>query len=96
MKAFEVYLNSNSKTPKISCLFINPILQRWFRDSCFTCDGSLTTQVFPLLSYRDMASIGNKTLQEPKYSKRMKAIEFLFKLSEIQIAKLKKSPVSII
>jgi hypothetical protein len=27
----------------------NPILHTWFRDSCFTCDGSSTIQVFPLL-----------------------------------------------
>ncbi len=27
----------------------NPILLTWFRDSCFTCDGSSTIQVFPLL-----------------------------------------------
>jgi hypothetical protein len=27
----------------------NPILHTWFRDSCFTCDGSSTIQVFPFL-----------------------------------------------
>ena len=26
----------------------NPILHMWFRDSCFTCDGSLTIPVFHL------------------------------------------------
>ncbi len=30
-------------------LKINPILHTWFRDSCFTCDGSSTIRVFPLL-----------------------------------------------
>ncbi len=33
------------------CRF-NPILHSWFRDSCFTCDGSLTIQVLPLLFNR--------------------------------------------
>ncbi len=28
--------------------FFNPILHTWFRDSCFTRDGSSTIQVFPL------------------------------------------------
>ncbi len=27
----------------------NPILHTWFRDSCSTCDDSLTIQIFPLL-----------------------------------------------
>jgi hypothetical protein len=29
--------------------YLNPILHTWFRDSCFTCDGASTTQVFHLL-----------------------------------------------
>jgi hypothetical protein len=32
----------------------NPILHTWFRDSCFTCDGSPTIQVFPLIFYIGM------------------------------------------
>ncbi len=36
------------------CIF-NPILHRWFRDSCFTCDGVLTIQVFSLLFNIGMA-----------------------------------------
>jgi hypothetical protein len=31
------------------CTKLNPVLYTWFRDSSFTCDGSLTIQVFPLL-----------------------------------------------
>jgi hypothetical protein len=27
----------------------NPILHMWLRDSCFTCDGSSTIQLFPVL-----------------------------------------------
>jgi hypothetical protein len=34
---------------------INPILHTWFRDSCFTCDGSSAIQVFPLLFNIGMA-----------------------------------------
>ena len=30
---------------------LNPILNTWFRDSCFTCDGSPTIQVFPLIFF---------------------------------------------
>jgi hypothetical protein len=33
---------------------VNPILHTWFRDSCFTCDGSPTIQVFPLNFYTGM------------------------------------------
>ncbi len=33
---------------------LNPILHTWFRDSCFTCDGSHTIQVFPWISYIGM------------------------------------------
>ncbi len=32
-----------------SILPLNPILHMWFRDNGFTCDGSSTIQVFPLL-----------------------------------------------
>jgi hypothetical protein len=35
---------------------LNPILRTWFRDSCYTCDGS-STYVFPLL-----LKIGNRIL----------------------------------
>ncbi len=28
-----------------------PILHTWLKDSCFTCDGSPTIQVFPLIFY---------------------------------------------
>jgi len=35
-------------------MYINPILHTWFRDSCFTCDGSSTIQVFPLLFHIGM------------------------------------------
>ena len=34
---------------------LNPILHTWFRDSCFTCDGSPTIQGFPLIFYIGMA-----------------------------------------
>jgi hypothetical protein len=34
---------------KTAYVVLNPILHRWFRDICFTCDGSLTIQVSPLL-----------------------------------------------
>jgi hypothetical protein len=34
--------------------YINPILHTWFRDSCFTCDGSPTIKVFPLIFYIGM------------------------------------------
>jgi hypothetical protein len=33
---------------------LTPILHTWFRDSCFTCDGSPTIQVFPLIFYIGM------------------------------------------
>jgi hypothetical protein len=36
-------------SPKMCLPLINPILHTWFRDSCFTCDGFSTIQVFPLL-----------------------------------------------
>jgi hypothetical protein len=36
------------------CLYVNPILHTLFRDSCFTCDGSPTIQVFPLIFYIGM------------------------------------------
>jgi hypothetical protein len=39
---------------KIMPLNINPILHTWFRDSCFTCDGCPTIQVFPLNFYIGM------------------------------------------
>jgi hypothetical protein len=29
--------------------YVNPIIHTWCKDSCFTCDGSLTLQVLPLL-----------------------------------------------
>ncbi len=35
--------------PLFILFYFNPILHTWFRDSCFTCDGSSTIQVFPLL-----------------------------------------------
>jgi hypothetical protein len=29
--------------------YLNPILHKWLRGSCFTCGGSSTIQVYPLL-----------------------------------------------
>ncbi len=33
---------------------INPILHTWFRDSCFTCDGSPAIQIFPMIFHIGM------------------------------------------
>jgi hypothetical protein len=41
----------------------NPILRTWFRDSCFSCDGSSTIQVFTLLFNTGMVN-GNWTMLE--------------------------------
>ncbi len=35
-------------------LVLNPILHMWIMDSSFTCDGSPTLQVFPLIFYMGM------------------------------------------
>jgi hypothetical protein len=56
--AFNYVLNrvQNAETYlEKSILFIfNPILHTWFRDSCFTCVGSPTIQVFPMIFYIGM------------------------------------------
>ncbi len=47
----EEYWNRESRIPRLrrvkSTSSLNPILHTWFRDSCFTCDGSPTIQIFP-------------------------------------------------
>jgi hypothetical protein len=45
--SFSSRLSAASRQRK--CLIFNPILHMWFRDSCITCDGSSTIQIFPLL-----------------------------------------------
>jgi hypothetical protein len=38
--------------------YFNPILHTWFRYSCFTCDGSSATQVFPTQVFPLLFNIG--------------------------------------
>jgi hypothetical protein len=48
-EAFILEEISVCKDDFLAPLVLNPILNMWFRYSCFTRDGSSTTQVFPLL-----------------------------------------------
>jgi hypothetical protein len=44
-----------NRSEYIRVFFVNPILQTWIKDNCFTCDGSSTIQVFPLILTIGMA-----------------------------------------
>ncbi len=47
-ESFDACFRRLARTMRCMGIF-NPILHSWFRESCFTFDGSSTIQVFPLL-----------------------------------------------